>query len=422
MNVLILGSGGRESALARAFARDPNVGRILVAPGNSGLHHPLSGLQGRVETLTLPSFEDIARGVREKSIDLVFVGPEKPLSEGVVDFLQAKAIPVIGPTRAAARIESSKSFAKRLCQKAGVPTAEYAVFTDANAARDYLRTATFPIVLKADGLAEGKGVVIAQNLAEAEVAVNAMMSERRFGNSGAMVVIEEFMRGWEASIFAFTDGCDFVSTVFSQDHKPLEEGNLGPNTGGMGAYAPVAPAEIWHDEVNTRIFTPILQALRDEGCPYRGVLYAGLMMTDEGPKVVEFNCRFGDPETEVVLPLLTTPFSEVCNAIVNQRVRDLQLTWSGQSAVTVVLASEGYPNSVKKGLPIEFAPGLQATDRQWIDFAGVSSENGQLTTSGGRVMMCTGLGMPRADAEASAYRLVSEVSFAGMQYRRDIAR
>jgi phosphoribosylamine---glycine ligase len=420
VNILILGGGGRESALAGAFARSPQSGRIIVSPGNDGLQHPLSLVAGRVETVDLPDVSAVAEFVRREQVGLVFIGPEKPLAEGWADELRLRGIDVVGPSRAAARIESSKAFAKQLCRDFNIPTADSVVFDEPATAMEYLRTAPCPLVIKADGLAEGKGVVIAHTREEAEAALRAMMNERVFGDSGARVVIEEFMEGWEASLFAFTDGQDYVTTIFSQDHKPLLDGDHGPNTGGMGAYAPVLAAEPWREQIESEIIAPALRGLRERGCPYQGVLYAGLMFTSQGPKVVEFNCRFGDPETEAVLPLLTTDLIDICRAITSRRVRELRLTWRPGGCVAVTAASGGYPGSVRKGLPISCDPASAADSSHWIDFAGVTSRDGVLTTSGGRVLMSVALGDSLKDARNAAYNVLSLIRFDGMQFRTDI--
>jgi phosphoribosylamine--glycine ligase len=422
MNVLILGGGGRESALARAFARSPQVDRIVVSPGNSGLLDSRSGIAGRVECTSFPTLLSMVNFIRDEWFDLVFVGPEKPLSEGVADELRARGIPVVGPSKTAARLETSKAYAKELCREAGVPTADYQVFTDYSEAEAYLDHASFPIVIKADGLAEGKGVVIPPNREEAIDALHAMMCDGAFGGSGSQVVIEEFMTGWETSLFALTDGTDFVTTVFSQDHKRIGDGDTGPNTGGMGAYAPVLSAEPYRREIEERIVAPVIRAMRERGCPYSGVLYVGLMITEKGPKVVEFNCRFGDPEAEVVLPLLKTDFALVCKAISESRLNEVILEWSDDFAVTVTAASAGYPGVVTKGIPIVFDASLQVSEQLWIDFAGVRTGENGLETNGGRVMMVTVLEKNLKNALDTVYQALNGVHYEGKQFRTDIGQ
>ncbi len=409
--VLVIGSGGREHAIACAFKR--NGHKTYVSPGNFGMVE---------DVILVPAmdFPATVEYVKANAIDLVFVGPEQPLSEGIADYLQENGIAVIGPSRAAARIESSKAFAKNLMQRYGIPTAAYRSFDRLEEADAYLKDSAYPQVIKADGLAAGKGVVIAQDYKEAKSALEAMMQDQVFGESGSRVVIEEFMRGWEASVFAFTDGENFVSTIFSQDHKPLLDGDKGPNTGGMGAYAPVKSAEKYRDEVNRKIFAPTLKAMREEGCPYKGVLYAGLMITDEGPKVVEFNCRFGDPETEVVLPLLKTDLFAISRAILDGKISKIDIEWEPAYAVTVVAASGGYPGKYEKNITIEFNDGLLRGDHHKIFFAGVKRQGQDLVTSGGRVMMVTAIAESLDLAREIAYRDIEKVRFANMQYRKDI--
>jgi len=408
VRILVIGSGGREHALARAFARSPRVSTVFVSPGNPGMRDV-------AQMVTLKDFSAIAGFVLEQGVAFVFVGPEQPLAEGLTDYLQARNVRVVGPSQAAARIESSKAFAKELMRKYGVPTAEYETFDTYEDAVSYLRSASWPQVIKADGLAAGKGVTVAGTFKEADAALLAIFQEKAFGETG--VVIEEYLTGWEASIFAFTDGEHFVSTIFSQDHKPLLDGNLGPNTGGMGAYAPVKTAESRRDDVNELVFHRVLHGLRTEGCPFAGVLYAGLMMTDAGPKVIEFNCRFGDPETEVVLPLLKTDLVDVCEAILDKRIPCLNMTWEQGYAVGVVAASQGYPGSYRKGLPIE--PGNDDEDT-YLCFAGVKESEGALVTSGGRVLLAGGLGATLEQARGRAYNRLGRVQFDGMIFRSDI--
>ncbi len=408
MKILVIGSGGREHALARAFARSARVSTVFVSPGNPGMRDV-------AQTIALNDFPAIADFALAQDVAFVFVGPEQPLADGLADYLQARNVRVVGPSQAAARIESSKAFAKDIMQRYGVPTAAYRIFENYETAADYLRSTTWPQVIKADGLAAGKGVTVARTFEEADAALRAIFQQKEFGETG--VVIEEFLTGWEASIFAFTDGEHFAGTIFSQDHKPLLDGDLGPNTGGMGAYAPVKAAERWRDDVNELVFHRVLHGLRAEGCPFAGVLYAGLMMTDAGPRVIEFNCRFGDPETEVVLPLLKTDLVDVCEAILDKRIPYLHMAWEPGYAVGVMAASQGYPGSYRKGLPIE--PGNDDEDT-YLCYAGVKESEGALVTSGGRVLLAGGQGATLHQARKRAYDRLGRVHFDDMIYRSDI--
>jgi phosphoribosylamine--glycine ligase len=413
MNVLVIGSGGREHAIAHKFSKSEKVEKVFVSPGNPGMLKV-------AELAKVSNNDEIIEFVNKNNIELVFVGPEQPLAEGLVDILISENIKAIGPTKSASRIESSKEFAKNLMHKYGIPTAAFAVFTKLEEALDYCKSQNYPLVLKADGLAAGKGVVICQNFEEASKALVEMMQDKKFGESGNTIVVEEFMVGWEASIFAFCDGEDFVTTVFSQDHKPLLNGNAGPNTGGMGAYAPVEAAEKYREEIETKIIKPTLKAMKSEGCPYTGVLYAGLMITEQGPKVVEFNCRFGDPETEVVLPLMKTDLVDVCEAICEKSIDNIKLEWEEKFAVTVVAASKGYPEKYKKGLEINIS---EINDsNQIVYYAGVREENGSLLTNGGRVLMATAVGKNKTEAIDAAYQLINQIEFDGIYFRTDIAQ
>ncbi|MCD4828703.1 MAG: phosphoribosylamine--glycine ligase [Candidatus Cloacimonetes bacterium] len=408
MNILVIGGGGREHAIAHAFSRSPRVHTVFVSPGNPGM----------TDVATLVSLDDaaIAAFARGNDVGFVFIGPEQPLANGLADTLRADGVRVIGPSQAAARIESSKAFAKDIMRRYDVPTAAYEVFGDYEPACAFLRTAAFPLVIKADGLAAGKGVTVAHSFEEADEALRGIFIDQRFGQTD--VVIEEFLVGWETSIFAFTDGEQFVSTIFSQDHKPLLNGDKGPNTGGMGAYAPVKSAERWRDEVNEKVFGRALAGLRAEGCPFSGILYAGLMMTADGPRVVEFNCRFGDPETEVVLPLLLTDMVSICEAIDGGEVQNLQLKWNDRFAVAVVAASGGYPGSYRKGLAINIEP--WQSDEARVYYAGVKQAEDGLATSGGRVLLVAAVADTLSAACDEAYRHMNKISFDDIIYRTDI--
>jgi len=400
LKVLIIGSGGREHALAAALAKDSHD--ISVAPGNAGIAREF-------DCLPLHSINEVLDWCKEAQPSFVLFGPEQPLAAGWADILEEAGIPCVGPGQAAARIESSKIFAKDLMARHHIPTASCRCFANPGAAREYITgKQKFPLVIKADGLAAGKGVTVAQTKEEAVQALAAFDSR---------IVVEEFLKGWEVSLFAVTDGESFKTTLFAQDHKQLLDGDAGPNTGGMGAYCPVSEAEPYRARIEDTIVGPILKAMRDEGCTYRGFLYCGLMITSEGPKVLEFNCRLGDPETQALLPLLKTSFTKVCQAVLTNRVNDLNLVWSGQSSVCVVLASKGYPGSYQKGFPISLPQNLNSLAR----FSGVDSSSAGLVTSGGRVLALVGLGTDVAEARHEVYQDIETVNFEGKQYRGDIA-
>ncbi len=409
MNVLIIGSGGREHAIADAFSRSSKTQRIFVSPGNAGIEQYF-------HTVKLDSHSDILEFCIAQSIGLVFVGPETSIEQGLGDYLRLNNIAVVAPTKAAGRIESSKVFAKSLMQQYGIPTANFCIAHDVDSAIKCIEEFEYPIVIKADGLAAGKGVVIVEDYADAVSALNSMMQDKRLGDAANSIVLEEFMHGWEVSLFAFCDGTNFQTTIFSQDHKQLLDGDRGPNTGGMGAYAPVPEAEVYRKEIETSIIEPTLKALRDMGTPFEGVLYCGLMITKFGPKVVEFNCRLGDPETQAVLPLLKTDFYEVCRAIIEKKIKDLRLDWVHSHSICVVLASEGYPDSYNKGYEITIGEGISSK----LFFAGVSMMSDQIQTAGGRVLCLVSTGKDLQSARRTVYDDVSKLGYTGMIFRSDI--
>ncbi len=410
MKVLVLGSGAREHAIAVKFAKSSSVEKVVVSPGNGGIERDF-------ECIDLATFPEISEYVRANNIDLVFIGPEQALSEGIVDYLAQEGITAIGPSKAASRIESSKAFAKDLMQRYNVPTAKYQVFSDYEQALAYISKCDYPLVFKADGLAAGKGVVIVEDQASGQKELKEFMLDSKFGQAGDKLVIEEFLEGWETSVFAFCDGENFVTTIFSMDHKQLEAGDKGPNTGGMGAIAPIIEAEKYRYDIEKDVFKPILKALSDSGCPFSGVLYCGLMITKEGPKVIEFNCRFGDPETQVVLPLLKTDFVEVCQAIADKSVNKLQLSWQDKFAINIVCASQGYPGKYEKNKVIE----VHDIDKDsQVYYAGVKKSEGKLLTNGGRVLGITSLGYDRDELIHRAYSLVENIFFQGKVIRTDI--
>jgi phosphoribosylamine--glycine ligase len=418
VKTLVIGSGGREHAIAWKLLQSPKIEEVVCIPGNGGTA-TLAGCRNLA--LSPTDFEGIARVALVNNLALVVVGPEQPLAAGIVDALQAEKLAVFGPSQAGAQIEASKAWAKDLMAAAGIPTAASAVFTDAAAAIAYVETQGAPIVVKADGLAAGKGVTVAQSVEAAKAAIEAAFGGQ-FGAAGQQVVVEEFMTGQEASVLAVTDGLTIRPLVPAQDHKQIGEGDTGPNTGGMGAYAPtpVVPPELL-DQVQTTILEPAIATLRDRGIDYRGVLYAGLMITPEGtPKVVEFNCRFGDPETQVVLPLLETNLDEILLACIEQRLEALPpIEWKAQAAACVVAAAEGYPGSYAKGMAIE---GLEAATEAgaMVFHAGTQFKGGQVLANGGRVLGVTALGDTFEGALNNAYGAIANLQFDGIYYRTDI--
>ena len=413
MNILIIGSGGREHALCWKLADSIDDGYIYAIPGNPGMaESPDISIEDNAAIV------DFAKGAK---IDLVVVGPEVPLMNGLVDDLTAAGIRAFGPTAAAAQIEGSKSFAKNLMKKYGIPTARYEVFTAAEPARAYIRETGAPIVIKADGLAAGKGVVVAMTEREALDAIDRIMEDGSFGTAGNSVVIEEFMEGEEASLLAFTDGKVIRPMISAQDHKRAFDGDKGPNTGGMGTYA---PAPVMTPEMTARaveeILKPTIEAMAKEGRPYHGCLYAGLMITSEGPKVVEFNARFGAPETQVVLPLLDGNLAEIMCACCEGRLADVPIAWKDGAAVCVVLAAGGYPGQYEKGHEIHGI--ADAEDMGALVFhAGTAERKGKIVTNGGRVLGVVGRGADISSAVRAAYAAAEKISFEGMYYRKDIA-
>ncbi|BAZ45911.1 phosphoribosylamine--glycine ligase [Chondrocystis sp. NIES-4102] len=413
MKVLVVGNGGREHALAWTLLQSPNVEQVFCTPGNGGT---ATMANCRNLTLAVDDFKGIAQAVQDNQISLVVVGPEVPLSLGIVDYLQQLNIPVFGPTKEGAKIEASKSWAKEIMSLANVPTAKSQTFTDSSLAKDYILSVGAPIVVKADGLAAGKGVIVADTIEAAIAAVELM------GDDFGKLVIEEFLSGSEVSVLAITDGLTIRPLIPAQDHKRIGVGDTGKNTGGMGAYAPVplVTPELM-DRIGQEILEPTLKALQSKNIDYRGVLYAGLMITPTGdPKVIEFNCRFGDPETQVVLPLLDMPLDEILLACVEQRLASLpDLKWKQASAVCVVAAAGGYPDSYQKG---EEITGIQtATDKGAIVFhAGTKLEAQQVITDGGRVLGITALNENFDGAIALAYQALKSINFNNMYYRSDI--
>lgn len=417
MKIMVIGSGGREHTLVWKISQSPLAEKIYAVPGNPGM----AALAECVDGISITDNAALTAFAKEKGIDLVVVGPEVPLTNGVVDALEAAGIKAFGPSGMAAEIEGSKAFSKNLMKKYRIPTARYEIFNDASRARVYVRQMGAPIVVKADGLAAGKGVIVAKTVDEAIAAINDIMDDKAFGAAGSRVVIEEFMAGEEASMLCFTDGEIIVPMVSSQDHKCIYDGDKGPNTGGMGTYAP-APVitEELRAEVQEKILEPVIAAMKQEGRPYKGCLYAGLMITDKGPKVVEFNARFGDPETQVVLPLLKGDLVEIMLACAEGRLKDVPVEWEDGAAVCVVMASGGYPGSYEKGKEIK---GLEAAEAggNLVIHAGTALKDGKVVTSGGRVLGIVGKAADIKQAVDKAYEGVGKVSFEGMYFRHDIA-
>ena len=416
MKVLVVGGGGREHALAWKLGQDDQHIELVAAPGNPGI-----AALGRCEPVAATDVDTLCALAAREQFDLVVVGPEAPLELGLVDRLRALGVAAFGPTAAAARIETSKRFAKELMLAAGVPTAMARTFTDADAARAEVRRLGAPVVVKASGIAAGKGVVVAVTLSEAEAAVEAMLVDNVFGAAGAEVLVEEYMSGEELSLFALTDGTHVLPMLAAQDHKRIGEGDTGANTGGMGAYAPVSiarPGVI--DDAVERVFNPTLRAMREAGCPFTGLLYAGLMLTKDGPKVVEFNCRFGDPETEAILPLLDSSLLEPMLAIARGQsiAGAAPLRWRRRASVTTVVAAAGYPARARSGDAIT----LPAAPEDVLVFHAGTRRDGDATlrTAGGRVLAVTALATTLGAAQQASARYAGQVQFDGRQYRRDI--
>jgi phosphoribosylamine--glycine ligase len=415
MKVLVVGGGGREHALVWKLKQSPRLTRIYCAPGNGGIAGDAECVPIRAEDLI--GLRDFA--LREK-IDLTVVGPEAPLVSGIVDLFEEAGLRAFGPDARAALLEGSKVFAKETMARYNIPTAAFRVFREMAPALSYIRDLDGPCVVKADGLAAGKGVIVADDAAEAEVALRLIMEERAFGAAGEAVIVEERLDGEEVSVLAFADGQTDIPMVASQDHKRVGDGDTGPNTGGMGAYSPppvYTPS--LHEQVCSGVLDPLIQGLRGDGIKYRGVIYAGLMITPRGPYVLEFNCRFGDPETQAVIPRLCSDLLEVLEAVVSERLSEVELEWDGRPAACVVLASGGYPGTYETGQAIT---GLDGIPSDILVFhAGTRKSGSGLVTAGGRVLGVTALGDTIEDAVRRAYQGVDRVSFEGMHFRRDIA-
>ena len=420
MKLLVVGSGGREHALAWRLAQSPGVSQVFVAPGNGG-----TAREPGLKNLPITDIAELAEFALRERIGFTIVGPEAPLAAGIVDLFREKRLRIFGPTRAAARLESSKDFAKAFMSRHGIPTAAYQTFSDAGQARDWVAERGAPIVIKADGLAAGKGVVVAQTVAEAHTAIDAMLVDNRMGDAGARVVIEDFLEGEEASFIVMVDGRNILPLASSQDHKRLADGDQGPNTGGMGAYspAPVITPEV-HARVMREIIRPTVEAMASEGTPYTGFLYAGLMIDAAGkPRTLEFNCRLGDPETQPIMMRMRGDFARIIEHAIDGELDRTDIEWDRRTALGVVLAAAHYPEEPRRGDPIHGLPaqGNAVGDDCMVFHAGTAEGDGHTTvTAGGRVLCVTALGDSVRVAQTRAYRVIETVGFNGMQLRRDI--
>lgn len=418
MKVLVIGGGGREHALVWKISQSPKVGKIYCAPGNAGIAD-----MSEIVDISASDVDGLASFAEREGIDLTVVGPEVPLTMGIVDLFEKKGLKIFGPSKAASEMEGSKAFSKTIMKKYNVPTAAYETFTSQDEAFAYIDKLGAPIVIKADGLAAGKGVTVAGTVEEAKDAVRDMMEEKSFGSAGEMVVIEEFMKGEEASYLVFSDGENIVPLSTTQDHKAVFDGDKGPNTGGMGAYspAPVVTAEI-EKEVLEKIIRPTIDGMAAEGKPYKGILYAGLMITDEGPKTVEFNCRFGDPECQPILMRMKSDIIPVIEAAIEGRLDSVEIEWEERATIAVVMAAGGYPGSYEKGKVITGLETLKDEKDLFVFHAGTSLKDGQVVTNGGRVLAVTALGEGVEEAIGRAYEAVKKISWDGAYFRTDIGK
>ena len=418
MKVLIVGSGGREHAIAWKVAQSPRVEKIYCAPGNAGIEE-----YAQCVDIGAMEFEKLAAFAKEEQIDLTVIGMDDPLVGGVVDVFEREGLRVFGPRKNAAVLEGSKAFSKDLMKKYGIPTAAYENFTDPKEALSYLETARFPIVLKADGLALGKGVLICQDLSEAQAGVREIMEDKKFGDAGNTMVIEEFMTGREVSVLTFVDGKTIKTMTSAQDHKRAMDGDQGLNTGGMGTFS---PSPFYTPEVDAfcreHIYQPTVDAMAKEGRPFKGVIFFGLMLTEDGPKVLEYNARFGDPEAQVVLPRMKNDIVDVFEACIDGTLDQVDLQFEDNAAVCVVLASDGYPVSYEKGFPIHGLENFKNKDGYYVFHAGTKKKDGQIVTNGGRVLGVVAKGEDLKKARANAYEAIKLVEFDNKYYRHDIGK
>ncbi|MDO9574430.1 MAG: phosphoribosylamine--glycine ligase [Candidatus Contubernalis sp.] len=418
MRILVVGGGGREHTLVWKLKQSPLVEEIYCAPGNAGISEYAQCVPISVEDL-----QGLLKFAENNKIDLTIVGPEAPLTEGIVDLFQKRGLKIFGPNKQAAKLEGSKVFAKELMLKYNIPTAEYRTFTKPEEAEQYIKKVGTPIVIKAEGLAAGKGVIVCEEEEEALLAVKKIMIDRAFGEAGNRLIVEECLKGEEASILAFTDGESILAMVSSQDHKPVYDGDRGPNTGGMGAYAPaplITPEIAKY--VEEMILLPAVKGLKSDGHSYSGIIYAGLMFTEKGPKVLEFNCRFGDPEAQVVIPLLKSDLVPILLAVVEGRLSQVTAQWHEGYAVCVVMASGGYPGSYQKGMAIEGLDKQKGKENLMVFHAGTQFQEEKVVTSGGRVLGVTGWGQTLPETLKNVYEAVECIGFEGAHYRKDIGQ
>lgn len=416
MKVLVIGSGGREHALAWKLAESPRVTELFIAPGNAG-----TSIVGENVKLDPLNFDDVQKFIKRTGVGFVVIGPEDPLAAGLADFIRGLGLPAFGPNRAAAQIEADKWFAKELMRQQAIPTAEARAFTDANAAEEYIRVKGAPCVVKAAGLAKGKGVTICYRDEDAINAIEQIMRKKIFGDAGARAVIEEKLSGPECSILALVDRESIYVLESAQDHKPVEDGDTGPMTGGMGAYSPTPVVdEKMLSQIEREVLIPTIDGLKREGIEYSGVLYAGLMITHNGPKVLEFNCRFGDPETQPLIMRMKSDLLEVLLAVAEGNLAKTSIKWDPRPALCVVAAAGGYPGSYKSGLPISGIEKADSMPDVKVFHAGTAIKDGKVVTAGGRVLAVTALGKTIADAQKRAYQAMQLIHFEGMHYRKDI--
>jgi phosphoribosylamine---glycine ligase len=417
MKILVIGGGGREHALTWKLRQSPHAKRIFCAPGNAG-----TAEIGENVAISASDLQALVRFAKENRVDLTVVGPDDPLAAGIVDLFAAEKLRAFGPAKSAARIEASKVFAKELMRAQKIPTAEASIFSESIEALRYCERAKFPVVIKADGLALGKGVIVAADAATARSAIDEMMNQRRFGDAGRRIVIEELLRGTECSLHALVDGSNYLLLESARDHKRAFDGDQGPNTGGMGAFS---PADNWNSKLQARfeaeIMRPLLHGLVQQGINFRGLLYPGLMITRQGPRVLEFNCRFGDPETQVLLPRMKSDLLPLLESTIDGKIDTCAVEWDTRAAVTVVLASTGYPGKYETGKSISGLDDAAKLEDVQIFHAGTKRANGEIRTAGGRVLAVTALGSTIKEARERAYQAVSRIQFENCQYRRDIA-
>lgn len=419
MKILMVGGGGREHALIKKLKESRYAPEIICAPGNGGI-----ACDARCFDVSAEDISGMVKLAKRENVDLVFVAPDNPLADGMVDELEAEGIRAFGPTKAAAQIEASKVFAKNLMKKYGIPTAGYEVFDNPQAALEYIKSKNeFPTVIKADGLAFGKGVIIAQSMSEAETAISSLMEDKIFGESGSRIVIEQYITGPEVSVLAFCDGKTVKPMVSSMDFKRVFDGNIGPNTGGMGT---ISPNPYYTDEIAEicmeKIFAPTVRAMAEEGRPFKGCLYFGLMLTDDGPKVIEYNSRFGDPETQVVMPRLKTDLVDIINAVIDEKLDEIDIEWDNGAAACVVLASGGYPGKFEKGMIIKGLDKSGGAEGVTVYHAGTKLSDGRFLTSSGRVLGITVTATTVDEALEIAYAHIGKISFNGMHFRTDIGK